>query len=109
MIFSFWFKSAAPADMFASSVVLLASFVFLIVICYKLITAKEISEIRGLAGEMEQMDSKMGQMYTPVSIMRKIIFALVLCIQPEKPISTLTLLLILTILILVCLYFYQPF
>lgn len=48
-------------------------------------------------------------MYTPFTFIRKIIFGLVLCIQPEKPISTLTLLLIFTILIMVCLFFYQPF
>lgn len=48
-------------------------------------------------------------MYTPFSFIRKIIFGLVLCIQPYKPISTLTLLLIFTILIMVCLFFYQPF
>ena len=48
-------------------------------------------------------------MYTPFAFIRKIIFALVLGIQPEKPISTLTLLLVFTVLILVCLFFYQPF
>lgn len=48
-------------------------------------------------------------MYTPFSFIRKIVFSLVLCIQPEKPISTLTLLLIFTILIMSCLFFYQPF
>lgn len=48
-------------------------------------------------------------MYTPFTFIRKIIFGLVLCIQADKPISTLTLLLIFTILIMVCLFFYQPF
>ena len=48
-------------------------------------------------------------MYTPFAFVRKIIFTLMLCIQPDQPISSLTLLLIFTILIMVCLFFYQPF
>ena len=109
MIYSFHFSNVAPADIFASTVVICSSLAFLTIISYKLIMAKDLSEIPGLAGDLEEGLSPLGQMYTPFGFVRKIIFALVLCIQPEKPISTLTLLLIFTILILVCLYFYQPF
>lgn len=48
-------------------------------------------------------------MYTPIAYVRRFIVALVFCMFPEKPLATLTLLLIFTILILICLYFYQPF
>jgi hypothetical protein len=48
-------------------------------------------------------------MYAPFSLLRKIIFAMMICIEPSKPISSLALLLILTILIMVCLLFYEPF
>jgi phosphatidylglycerophosphate synthase len=48
-------------------------------------------------------------MYAPFSLIRKIVFSMVVCIQPSKPISSLALLLIFTILIMVCLFFYEPF
>ncbi len=48
-------------------------------------------------------------MYTPFSYIRRFIVALVFSIFPEKPLAALTLLLIFTILILICLFFYQPF
>lgn len=48
-------------------------------------------------------------MYTPFAYIRRFIVALVFCAFPEKPLAALTLLLIFTILILICLYFYQPF
>ena len=109
LLFSFHFRNSNPADIFAALVVILSSFIFVVIISYKLITAKKLSEIPGLAGDLEETEGKLGQMYTPIVLLRKIIFALVVCIQPDKPISTLTLLLIFTVLILVCLFFYQPF
>ena len=109
MLFSFHFSNTSPVDVVASILVVLSSLVFLIVISYKLITAKNMAEIPGLAGELEKTSNPLGQMYTPFGYLRKFIFAFMLCLQSEKPISTLTLLLIFTILILVCLYFYQPF
>lgn len=48
-------------------------------------------------------------MYIPFAFLRRIIFTLGLGIAPYQPISTITLLLVLTFLIMVCIYFYQPF
>jgi hypothetical protein len=48
-------------------------------------------------------------MYAPFSLLRKLIFAMMICIEPSKPITSLALLLILTILLMVCLLFYEPF
>ena len=48
-------------------------------------------------------------MYTPFSYIRRFIVALVFCVFPDRPLAALTLLLIFTILILICLFFYQPF
>jgi len=48
-------------------------------------------------------------MYTPFAFIRKFIVAFVFCSFPQKPLATLTLLLVFTILILICLFFYQPF
>ena len=48
-------------------------------------------------------------MYAPFSHIRRFILCALIGIQPEKPLSSLTLLLVFTILILVCLWFYQPF
>lgn len=63
----------------------------------------------GLLSDYEAVSNKLGLMYTPFSYIRKLIVALVLCIFPDRPLAALTLLLIFTILILVCLFFYQPF
>ena len=43
MMFSFHFSEPEPADIFASIFVILSSFIFLSVISYKLITAKNLS------------------------------------------------------------------
>jgi hypothetical protein len=48
-------------------------------------------------------------MYIPFAFIRRIIFTLGLGIAPYEPIATITLLLVLTFLIMVCIYFYQPF
>lgn len=48
-------------------------------------------------------------MYTPFAFVRRIILTFGLGISPFSPISTLTLLLVFTILIMICIYFYQPF
>ena len=48
-------------------------------------------------------------MYTPFAYARKIVFTIGLGLAPYQPISTITLLLVLTFLIMVCVYFYQPF
>ena len=48
-------------------------------------------------------------MYIPFAFLRRIIFTLGLGIAPYHPIATITLLLVLTFLIMVCVYFYQPF
>lgn len=48
-------------------------------------------------------------MYTPFGFVRRIVFTLGLGIAPYSPISTLTLLLVFTFLIMICVYFYQPF
>ena len=48
-------------------------------------------------------------MYIPFAFLRRIIFTLGLGIAPTHPIATVTLLLVLTFLIMVCIYFYQPF
>ena len=48
-------------------------------------------------------------MYTPFSYVRKIIFTLGLGLAPKEPISTITLLLVFTFLIMVCIYFFKPF
>jgi uncharacterized membrane protein (DUF106 family) len=48
-------------------------------------------------------------MYIPFSFVRRMIFTIGLGIAPYEPISTITLLLVLTFLIMVCIYFYQPF
>lgn len=48
-------------------------------------------------------------MYTPFAFIRRIVFTFGLGIAPFSPISTLTLLLVLTFLIMICIYFYQPF
>lgn len=34
-------------------------------------------------GDMEEMENTLGKLYTPFSFIRKIIFALVLCLQPD--------------------------
>lgn len=109
LIFSFRFTQSHPADIAISVLVICLVIGFVIMMSYILVTAKTLQEIAGLAGDLEQTQSVLGHMYTPFAFIRKIIFGLVLCIQPDKPISTLTLLLIFTILIMVCLFFYQPF
>ena len=48
-------------------------------------------------------------MYIPFAFLRRIIFTLGLGVAPYNPIATITLLLVLTFLIMVCIYFYQPF
>jgi len=48
-------------------------------------------------------------MYAPFAFVRRIVFTFSLGISPFSPISTLTLLLVLTFLIMICVYFYQPF
>jgi len=48
-------------------------------------------------------------MYTPFGYVRRIVFTFGLGLAPYQPISTITLLLVLTFLIMVCIYFYQPF
>ncbi len=48
-------------------------------------------------------------MYIPFAFVRRIIFTIGLGLAPYEPISTITLLLVLTFLIMVCIYFYQPF
>jgi hypothetical protein len=68
-----------------------------------------MGELRGLLSDYEAVESKLGLMYTPFSYIRRLIVALVFCIFPERPLAALTLLLIFTILILICLFFYQPF
>ncbi len=59
--------------------------------------------------DYEAVSSKLGLMYSPFSYIRRFIVALVFCVFPERPLAALTLLLIFTILILICLFFYQPF
>lgn len=109
LIFAFHFNDSNPIDIVVSIFVILVSIGYLVLISYKLITAKSYSEIPGLTGDLENIESTLGKLYTPFAFIRKIIFAFVLCIQPDKPISTLTILLVFTTLILVCLIFYQPF
>ena len=48
-------------------------------------------------------------MYIPFAFLRRIIFTLGLGMAPFQPIATVTLLLVLTFLIMICVYFYQPF
>ena len=48
-------------------------------------------------------------MYTPFGFVRRIVLTLGLGVAPYSPISTLTLLLVFTFLIMICVYFYQPF
>ena len=48
-------------------------------------------------------------MYIPFALLRRIILCLGLGIAPFEPIATATLLLVLTFLIMICVYFYQPF
>jgi hypothetical protein len=66
-------------------------------------------DLSGLLSDYEPVSSKLGLMYTPFSYIRRFIVGLVFCVFPEKPLAVLTLLLIFTILILICLFFYQPF
>jgi hypothetical protein len=68
-----------------------------------------MGELKGLLSDYEAVSSKLGLMYTPFAYIRRFIAALVFCQFPEKPLAALTLLLIFTILILICLFFYQPF
>lgn len=48
-------------------------------------------------------------MYIPFGYVRRITLTLGLGIAPFSPISTLTLLLVTTFLIMICVYFYEPF
>ena len=48
-------------------------------------------------------------MYIPFGYVRRITFTLGLGLAPISPISTLTLLLVCTFLIMICVYFYEPF
>ena len=48
-------------------------------------------------------------MYTPFGFVRRIVICLGLGVGPFQPIATISLLLVLTFLIMVCVYFYQPF
>jgi hypothetical protein len=48
-------------------------------------------------------------MYTPFGYVRRIVFTFVMGISSLTPISNLTLLLVFTILIMVSIYFYEPF
>ena len=96
---------------------LLAISIFLILlgVCYvawisfKIIQVKKLSELSGLLGDFERTESKIGLMYTPFAFIRRIIFTIGLGIAPYEPIATITLLLVLTFLIMICIYFYQPF
>jgi hypothetical protein len=48
-------------------------------------------------------------MYTPFGYVRRIVLTLGLGIAPVSPISTLTLIIVTTFLIMICVYFYEPF
>lgn len=48
-------------------------------------------------------------MYTPFGYVRRIVLTLGLGIAPFSPISTLTLIIVTTFLIMICVYFYEPF
>lgn len=109
LLFSFHFINITTGDLIISLFLILISIGYLLLITYKLITAKSLDEIPGLTGDLEDIDSTLGKLYTPFAFIRKIIFAFVICIQPESPISTITILLVFTFLIMICLFFYQPF
>lgn len=68
-----------------------------------------MGDLLGLLSDYEAVSSKLGLMYAPFSYIRRLIIALVFSLFPDKPLAALTLVLIFTILILICLYFYQPF
>lgn len=68
-----------------------------------------MGDLLGLLSDYEAVSNKLGLMYTPFSYIRKIIVALLFANFPDKPLADLTLLLIFTILILICLFFYEPF
>ena len=68
-----------------------------------------MGDLQGLLSDYEPVSSKLGLMYTPFAYIRRFIVAMVFSLFPNKPLAALTLLLIFTILILICLFFYQPF
>jgi hypothetical protein len=78
-------------------------------ISYKIIQVRKLSELEGLLGDFEKTESKLGLMYIPFGYVRRITLTLGLGIAPVSPISTLTLLLVCTFLIMICVYFYEPF
>ena len=96
-------------DIILGVMVILIVLIYIIYISNLIMEAEEMGELLGLLSDYEAVSSKLGLMYTPIAYVRRFIVALVFCMFPEKPLATLTLLLIFTILILICLYFYQPF
>jgi hypothetical protein len=109
LLFSFSFSDATVVDIFFGVVVILLALGFIILISYKIMNVKELGDLQGLLSDLEPVSSKLGLMYTPFAFIRKFIVAFVFCAFPQKPLATLTLLLVFTILILICLCFYEPF
>lgn len=109
LLFSFPFTHAIVIDILLGIVVIVITLSWVIFISNLIISAKEMGDLKGLLSDYEAVSNKLGLMYTPFSYIRRIIVALLFAIFPYKPLAALTLLLIFTILILICLFFYQPF
>lgn len=106
LLFSCQVIHLTPAGIFVTVLLALLAVAYVAWISYKIIQMRKLSELEGLLGDFEKTESKLGLMYIPFGYIRRIALTLGLGIAPYSPISTLTLVLVSTFLIMICVYFY---
>lgn len=70
---------------------------------------RDLGEIEGLVEDLEDDSSTLGLMYTPILYLRKLLLICLIGLYSTYPISSLFMLMVLSALLLVILFFYKPF
>lgn len=94
-----------------SLIVVVAVIVFIFYIVLRSVKKKkrDLQQIEGLVEDLEVDTSILGLMYTPILYLRKLLMICLVGLYSTYPISSLFMLMVLSALLLVILFFYKPF